>query len=279
MLGPYNHQLNPGEVVEDSREFEDEVRFVYKLLLNLKGDGVLVSQNARIKGRSQSFHHFDIYYEFERAGVRHKVAIECADPKHPVDRGLVGELGFKLADVGNITGLVVSRGGYMPGVDNLARQYGIELLSPADLPSIDQLFAKRRAAVALPDETGTGEPFWTIMELRDGVATGSYYASEHPETHQRNIPLLYARSHAERIMREGQLDPRQWGVRGLPKASLRAFIVMLELLETRGGGAVILFLPPAAREGADFIAMPVTRQQLIDQYYGAPLVPAKPPTT
>ena len=267
-----------GKTLDDAREFEEEVRFVYKLLLNLKGGGVLVTQNARIKGRSQAFHQFDIYYEFERAGTRYKVAIECNDPKLPVDRGIIGEFGTKLADVGNTIGVVVSRAGYLPGVDTLANQYGIYLLTPADLPSIDQLFAKRLAAAALPDETGTGEPFWTIMEVRDGLATGSYYASEHPETHQRNIPLLYSRGHAERVMREGRLDPREWGVRGLPRASLRAFIVMLEVFETRGGGAMILFLPPAAREGADFIAMPITRQQLIDQYYGAPVLPAKQPT-
>jgi hypothetical protein len=41
---------------------------------------------------------------------------------------------------------------------------------------------------------------------------------------------------------------------------------------------VILFSPPAARAGADFIAMPVSRQQLIDQYYGAPVLPVKPPS-
>ncbi len=248
--------------MEDSRGFEEEVRFVYKLLLQLKGDGVLVTQNARIKGRSQAFHQFDIYYEFERAGTRYKVAIECNDPKLPVDRGIIGEFGTKLADVGNTIGVVISRSGYLPGVDTLANQYGIYLLSPADLPTIDQLFAKRLAAAALPDETGTGEPFWTIMALRDGIATGSYYASEHPETQQRNIPLLYARNHAERIMREGQLDPHQWGVRGLPRASLRAFIVMLEVFEMRGGGAMILFLPPAARVCSDFIALSITRQQM-----------------
>lgn len=265
--------------MEDLRAFEAEVRYVYNLLLSLKGDGVLVAQNARIRGRSQAFHQFDVYYEFERAGVRHKVAIECNDPQRPVDKGRIGEFGFKLADIGNTIGLVVSRSGYQMGADILANQYGIDLLSPVELPSVGDLLAKRLAAAALPDETGTGEPFWTIMELRDGKATGGYYATEHPETHQRNIPLLYCKGHAERIMREGQLDPRTWGVRGLPRASLRAFIVMLELLETRGGGAVLLFLPPAAREGADFIALPISRQQLIDQYYGAPVLPAKRPGT
>lgn len=261
--------------MEDLRAFEEEVRYVYELLLNLKGEGVLVTQNARISGRSQAFHHFDVYYEFERAGARHKVAIECNDPQRPVDKGRIGEFGFKLADIGNTIGLVVSRSGYQSGADTLANQYGIDLLSPEDLPSVGQLLAKRLAAAALPDETGTGEPFWTIMELRDGAPTGSYYAAEHPETHVRNIPLLYCRNHAERIMREGKLDPRTWGVRGLPRASLRAFIVMLEVFETRGGGAMLLFLPPAARDGADFIALPISRQQLIDQYYGGPVLPAK----
>jgi hypothetical protein len=264
--------------VEDLRAFEEEVRYVYNLLLSLKGDGVLVTQNARIRGRSQVFHHFDVYYEFEKAGVRYKVALECNDPKRPVDKGRIGEFGFKLADIGNTIGLVVSRSGYQMGADVLANQYGIDLLSPVELPSVGDLLARRLAAAALPDETGTGEPFWTIMELRDGTATGGYYATEHPETHQRNIPLLYCKGHAERIMREGQLDPRTWGVRGLPRASLRAFIVMLELFETRGGGAVLLFLPPAAQEGADFIALPISRQQLIDQYYGAPVLPAKRPS-
>jgi hypothetical protein len=262
--------------VEDLREFDDEVRHVYRVLLSLKDEGVLVTQNTRIRGRSQAFHHFDIYYEFERAGVRHKVAIECSELKSPVDKGRIGEFGFKLADIGNTIGLVVSRSGYQLGADTLANQYGIDLLSPDDLPSVGTHLAKRLATAALPDENGTGEPFWTIMEVRDGMATGSYYATEHPETHQRHIPLLYCKTHAERIMREGRLDPGTWGVSGLPRSSLRAFIVMLEVFETRGGGAMILFLPPAAREGADFIAMPISRQQLIDQYYGAPVLPAKP---
>jgi hypothetical protein len=263
--------------VEDRREFEEGVRYVYEALLSLRGEGLLVTQNARIRGRSQAFHQVDVYYEFERAGARYKVAIECSDPGRPIDKGRIGEFGFKLSDIGNTIGVVVSRSGYQAGADTLANQYGIELLRPQDLPSIGGLLAKRLTAAALADETGTGEPFWTIMELRGGAATGSYYASEHPETRQRNIPLLYCRSHAERIMREGRLDPRQWGVRGLPRASLRAFIVMLEVFETRGGGAMILFLPPAAREGADFIAMPVSRQQLIDQYYGGPVHPVKQP--
>lgn len=260
--------------MEDKRAFEEEVRYVYGVLLDPKQEGLLVTQNARIRGKSRAFHHFDVYYEFERDGVRRRVAIECNDPKQPVDKGTIGEFANKLGDIGNTVGVVISRAGYLPGVDAFARQSGIDLLRPEDLPSLGALLAKRAVPVAeaaapiAPDEASRAEPFWTIMELNEGKAVG-YYATEQPGTRRGRIPLLYARKHAERIMREGKLDPRKWGVRGLSRPSLHAFIGMLGQFETQGGAAMLLFLPPAAREDADFIAMDISRQQLIDQYASA----------
>jgi len=37
---------------------------------------VVVTKNARI-GKNNYTHEFDIYYEVTKAGVRHRVAIEC----------------------------------------------------------------------------------------------------------------------------------------------------------------------------------------------------------
>lgn len=202
--------------MEDWRQFEEEVRHVYQALASQKGEGMLVAQNARIKGHSGTFHQVDVYYEFDRDGVRYRVAIECADTKLPVDKGRIGDFAFRLNDIGNILGVVVSRGGYQLGADTLAGQYGIELLQPQDLPLMGTLLAKQMSIVSLPDETSLGQPFWTVMALHDGKTTGGYYATEQPGTTRRHIPLLYSKSHAERIMREGRLDPHQWGVRGLP---------------------------------------------------------------
>lgn len=260
--------------MEDRRAFEEEVRYVYGVLLDPKQEGVLVTQNARIRGRSRAFHHFDVYYEFERSGVRHRVAIECNDPKQPVDKGTIGEFANKLGDIGNTVGVVISRAGYLAGVDAFAKESGIDLLRPEDLPSLGALLAKRATTVArpataaMPDDASAAEPFWTVMQLQEGKAIG-FYATEQPGTKRGRIPLLYARRHAERIMRESKLDPRQWGVRGLSRASLGALIAMLEGFEAQGGAAMLLFLPPAAREDADFIAMDISRQQLIDQYASA----------
>lgn len=257
--------------MEGWREFEEEVRGVYEMLLNRKDDGVLVTRNAKVRGRSGAFHQIDVYYEFEKAGVRHKVGIECKDTKRPVDKGRIGDFAFKLIDIGNIMGLVISRSGYQEGADIVASHYGIDLLRPEDLPSVSELIAKRLETVALPNETYIGEPFWTIMELRNGKVTGSYFATIHPGTQQPHIPLLFCKSHAEKVMREARLEPNRWAVRGLPRFSLRAFILMLELFEMRNQGAMILFLPPGARDDAQFVSMVISRQQLIDEYFGAPV--------
>jgi hypothetical protein len=257
--------------MENWREFEEEIRLLYEMLLNRKDEGVLVTRNAKIRGRSGAFHQIDVYYEFERAGIRHKVAIECKDTKRPVDKGQISEFAFKLVDIGNIIGLVISRNGYQEGAEIVASHYGIDLFTRVDLPSMGTLLAKRLETVALPNETYIGEPFWTIMELRDSKITGSYFATIHPGTQRPHIPLLFCKSHAERVMKEAQLNPNEWAVRGLPRFSLRAFILMLELFEMRGQGAMILFRPPGAKEDSQFISIVISRQQLIDEYFGAPV--------
>jgi hypothetical protein len=58
-------------------------------------------------------------------------------------------------------------------------------------------------------------------------------------------------------------------IRGLPRFSLRAFIVSLEIFEMRGHGAMIMFLPPDPVEDAPFASILITRNQLMREYYGA----------
>jgi hypothetical protein len=252
------------------REFEEDVRYVYDMLLNRREEGVLLTKNARLRGRSGTFHPVDVYYEFEKAGIRRKVAIECKGTNHLVDKARVSEFSARLKDIGNIMGLMVSLSGYESGTDTFAQEHGIDLLRPEDLPSVGDFLGRRLQAVVLPDAAAIGEPFWTIMEHRDGVMTGGYFAADHAGAPEPRIPLVYSKHHAEKLMKEASLDPKIWAVRGLPQYALRAFINMLEVLEARGQGAMLLFLPPAARADAGFIGMPILRQQLIDQYYSAP---------
>jgi hypothetical protein len=247
------------------QEFEKHVEYIYSMLLNLRDEGVVVSRNATLLGRSGVAHQIDVYWEFIRAGVHHRVAIECKDHQRPIEKGQIHEFHSKLSDLDNIVGLIVSRNGFQSGAADFARHYGIQALTPSDLPNLGKLLGMRIQAVALPDETYVGEPFWTIMELRDNKVTGTYFASSNGAGIPR-VPLFYSKRHAERTMIEAELSRENWAIRGLPRASLRAFALMLELYERRGGGAHVLFLPPGARPDTAFISLPVSKDDLMREY-------------
>ena len=251
---------------------EKDVQRVYAFLLNMRDEGVSVSNPMFMTGKSGEQHEIDVYYEFTRAGIRHRVAIECKDWATPVSKGQIQEFESKLRDIGNITGVVVARNGYQSGADGFAKYHDILPLRFEDLPSINQLLAERLTTVALPHENYVGEPFWIIMELRDGKLTGSHYGAIFPDFDECLIPLTFSRPHAERIFQENNLNPQRWTIRGLPRFALRAFLITLELYEKKmNGGAIICFLPPGAKDDAAFIGIRASREDLIRDYYGSPI--------
>ena len=87
--------------MNSGKEFENYVKSIYSILLNLKDEGIVVSSGAStfLKGLSGENYQIDVYYEFERAGVRHRVIIECKDWKHPVKREQVNTLESKVRDI------------------------------------------------------------------------------------------------------------------------------------------------------------------------------------
>ncbi|MGE8449975.1 MAG: restriction endonuclease [Pseudomonadales bacterium] len=255
-------------MVKPGSSLEKDVQWVYSYLLNMKDEGVIVGNSVRMVGKSGLAHEIDVYYEFARAGIRHRVAIECKDWKSAVSKGQVQEFESKLRDIGSITGVMVSRHGYQSGADAFARHHDILTLRFDELPSFGTILAQRLTAVALPDESYLGEPFWVLMELRNGKATGSHFAPLNAEGKPR-IPLLLSKYHAERLLGMLELDPTRWGARGLPRFALRAFLLTLEVFEKRADGAAeLLFLPPDALPDAKFIAIPMSREALRREYYG-----------
>jgi len=250
---------------------EKDVQRVYSFLLNMRDEGVVVGNSVYMTGKSGVQHEIDVYYEFSRAGIRHRVAIECKDWATPVSKGQIQEFESKLRDIGNITGVVVSRNGYQSGADGFAKYHDILPLRFEDLPTFYVLLAERLRTVALPDETYHGEPFWIIMEIREGKVTGSHFATTFSDSERQVIPLTYSRQHALRIFKEAGLDPNRWAVRGLPRFALRAFLITLELYERKMTGAVICFLPPGAVPDAQFVGVPASRDDLIREYYGEPI--------
>lgn len=248
---------------------EKDVQRVYSFLLNMRDDGVVVGNPVFMTGKSGVQHEIDVYYEFTKAGIRHRVAIECKDWATPVSKGQIQEFESKLRDIGNITGVMVSRNGYQCGAEGFAKYNDILPLRFDNLPSFNKLVGERLKTVALPDENYIGEPFWIIMETRGGKVTGSHYGTTFPGFKERLIPLTFSKLHAERIFREANLDPNQWSIRGLPRFALRAFLISLELYEKKmNAGAIICFLPPGAAPDARFVGIRALRKDLIRDYYG-----------
>lgn len=251
----------------DGKALEKHVQQVYSFLLNMKDEGVIVGQDVQLVDKFGRSHQIDVYYQFERAGITHKVAIECKDHGRPVENGQVATFYGKLANAGNVQKVMVARLGYQKLAKELAEDNDVLLLTIYDLPKINELLATRIKTVALPDETTVGEPFWTIMEKRNSAVTGSFFAHPHPSTQQLNMLLFYSKVHAERAFKEAQLDHDNWCVRGMPQYVFRAFLLQLEIFEMQGHSAAVLFSPPGAIKDTPFLSIPADRKDLIAEYY------------
>lgn len=140
----------------------------------MRDEGVVVSKKAKLLGKSGAMHEVDVFYEFLRAGVRHRVAVECKDLSRPVEKGDITEFHGKIQDIGGISALVVSRSGYQEGARLYAKHWDVLLLNSDELPILNLLLAARLEAVALPDESYVGEPFgrsWRFKMARSPVRT------------------------------------------------------------------------------------------------------------
>lgn len=109
-------------------DFELFTQRVYQRLVN---NDVLkpttVKHNIKLRGKSGCEHQIDVYWEYEIAGNKHKVAIECKNYNTPIPIGKVRDFKGVLDDLNNVNGIMVSRFGYQEGAKKFAAEYGISL--------------------------------------------------------------------------------------------------------------------------------------------------------
>lgn len=109
-------------------EFELFTRYIYQKLVNndvLKP--TLVQHNIKLKGKSGCEHQIDVYWEYEIAGNKHRVAIECKNYNSQVEVGNVRDFKGVLDDLNNVNGIMVSAQGYQSGAKKYAAEHGISL--------------------------------------------------------------------------------------------------------------------------------------------------------
>ena len=109
-------------------EYEKFTQEIYQELVNadvLKT--TKVQHNIKLKGRSGQEHQIDVYWEYEIAGTKQKVAIECKNYNKTVGIGKVRDFYGVLYDLNNVAGIMVTKVGYQKGAKEYASEYGISL--------------------------------------------------------------------------------------------------------------------------------------------------------
>lgn len=109
-------------------EFERFTQRIYQKLVNndvLKP--TIVQHNVKLKGKSGCEHQIDVFWEYEIAGNKHRVAIECKNYDSLVPIGKVRDFFGVIQDLNGVRGIMVSSKGYQEGAKKFADFYGISL--------------------------------------------------------------------------------------------------------------------------------------------------------
>ena len=258
---------NDHELPKDWAELEEHVKRVYQTLLELDGERAVVARNVLVQGRDGGSYQIDVYYEFELARVRHRVAIECKNKKRAVERKDV--LAFKavLDDCLGMQGVIVSISGFQQGAIDFASANGLIALSLQDLPSLGNILGMRLESVLMPTEATIGEPFWSIYDLETFAPLGRELQEDACGV------LFYAKEQACNFLASQGLS-KNWVVRGLSKSNLVSFILTVDSLKGQYAVAIPSHLQPDAAYGIAFSL--ITREDLIREYCEGRTLPTQP---
>lgn len=114
--------------MNNNTDYEKFTQEIYQTLINAQGvDTIDVKHNVKLKGKSGQEHQIDVYWEYEIAGVKHKVAIEYKNYSSEVSIGKVRDFYSVLSDLTNVNGIMVTKVGYQSGARKFADFYGINL--------------------------------------------------------------------------------------------------------------------------------------------------------
>lgn len=123
-------------------DFELFTRHIYQKLVNndtLKP--TRVQHNVKLKGNSGCAHQIDVYWEYEIAGNKHRVAIECKNYNSKIPIGRVRDFFGTLYDLGDVEGIMVTTNGYQKGAKLFADKYNIKL-QVISLPDPDDIIGE-----------------------------------------------------------------------------------------------------------------------------------------
>lgn len=109
-------------------EYEKFAQEIYQGLLDAENvKTIKVQHDVKLCGKSGQEHQIDVYWEYELAGVKHRVVIECKNYKRTVSIGEVRDFYGVIDDLTNVAGVMVTQVGYQSGAKKYAGHNGINL--------------------------------------------------------------------------------------------------------------------------------------------------------
>lgn len=116
------------DLFAESIQYELLTKQIYEQILTREGQRTItVQHNIPMMGRSGVDHQIDVFWEFKVAGVTHRVAIECKNYASSLTLEKTRNFFGVLHDIGNCSGIMVTRTGYQSGAAAFAKYYGIAL--------------------------------------------------------------------------------------------------------------------------------------------------------
>ena len=128
--------------------------------------GYEVQLNATLEGRSGGRHEVDVLATKTDPVATIRIAVECKDWMHPIEKEVVSKLHYLLGDLGINKGIVVSTAGWRQGAEHAARELAIDLWGPAELRQyLGSAAVARLVGGTRPMRSGLGWPNETPGEL------------------------------------------------------------------------------------------------------------------
>ena len=189
-------------------EYERFTQEVYQQLLNCRHlNNANVQHNIKLEGRSGCKHQIDVYWEYEKDGVKHRVAIECKNYNRRVYKEKVCAFNGVLIDLDGVEGIMVSKKGFQSGAKLYAKECGIslqELREPEGEETIIGNMAlnfhiEKRSTLFAVDEQWAKEHNIDIPEYKRRMDMISF-THEHKWSNATHIPLELA----DRVIRDAE---------------------------------------------------------------------------
>lgn len=210
--------------------FEAYISFIYKQLLLLERDHSKVQRKVILEKENAKY-EIDIYYEFTKAKIKHRVAIECKNRNRPVERKEVACFESYINHLRNITGVMVAKNGFTTGAEEYAKSMGIKLLTPAQLPNFINVIGLNLKSAYLTNENDLAEPFYTILWVNEqGEWTGDYFIEDFGSLN-KVMPLFISKKHGQEYIATRQ--DKDIALRPLRREHIN-FIVDLSLSKLGG---------------------------------------------